>query len=77
MNPKRSARQRWFDGLFRKAGKSQARVAKEIRVDKAAMSRIVSGYRELSLVEGYWLAKALGISVGRLARHIAEDDLFQ
>lgn len=60
----------WIRGLLRDMGVSQNELAARMGLDKASMSLLLRGYRDMGLVEADRLARELGVDLNELLHHV-------
>lgn len=60
----------WFRGRLADLGVSQNELAARMGMDKATMSLLLRGYRDMGLVEADRLARELGVGLEEVLRHV-------
>ncbi|OFZ82661.1 MAG: hypothetical protein A2603_02495 [Bdellovibrionales bacterium RIFOXYD1_FULL_55_31] len=75
MNTKET-RKRWLSSKMQKAGITQGAVSRRLGIDRASMSRVISGEREFRLLEAAEFCRMVKIRISTLVRFIEEQTLF-
>ena len=65
----------WFREALRRAGKSQAELARDLTLPPSAVSRMLAGSRQMKIEEAVVVAEFLGVSQDEVLRHALDEGI--